>query len=55
MIKVDVKNIDSLKEGLETFTQQMREIYKTGELIDKVGGFISHENIFFKNSDLADA
>lgn len=54
LIQVNIKEKKSIKEALLKFKSQMNEIYKTGELINKVSGFISSDNKLFQNSDLLD-
>lgn len=43
LIQVNVKDTASLKNAILTFTSQLRDAYQTGELINNVGGFVSHD------------
>ena len=54
LIQVNVHGKESLKDAILTFTSQMRDAYKTGELINNVGGFVSHDKMEFRACDLLD-
>ncbi|UTM56076.1 hypothetical protein L4174_009440 [Photobacterium sp. CCB-ST2H9] len=51
-IQVNLKDKNSLKEAIFTFQSQLRHAYQTGELIHRVGGFISHDKKQFQPCDL---
>lgn len=54
IIPVNLQDKASLQQALETFQSHLQAVYKTGELINQVGGFVSHDNRLFQTSDLQD-
>lgn len=54
LIAVNIQDQHSIKQAIETFSLQMQQAYQSGELINRVGGFISHEQTQLRPCDLAD-
>ncbi|NRB66295.1 MAG: hypothetical protein HRU48_02840 [Vibrio sp.] len=54
IIPVNLQDKASLQQALETFQSHLQAVYKTGQLINQVGGFVSHDNRLFQTSDLQD-
>lgn len=48
LIQVNLHDKESLKDAIITFSSQLRDAYQAGELIDNVGGFITHNKEAFE-------
>ncbi|MCT4616317.1 MAG: hypothetical protein N4A49_15790 [Marinifilaceae bacterium] len=54
LLKVDIHNPQSIQQALAEFKAILTEVYKTGELINKVPAFVPEDKSLFENADFFD-